>query len=338
MNHVAVDLGSKQSHVCVRNADGTVVKSVRIKNAVLPEFFEELETSRIVVEACSEAFTVARWAKKQKHEVTVVPSTLAPALGVGARGVKTDKRDAENLSMASCRMEHLPSVHVPSAFAQQLRQQLAARALLVQSRTMVTNHLRGYLRQEVLTLKSGDTETVAQRVREALLARPEGLPQYLEQLAQTHESLCEQIQAADEELARVVKADAVCRRLMTVPGVGPVTAAVFRAAVDEAARFATPHLLQSYLGLTPTEHSSGESMQRGGISKAGPAMVRAALVQAAWSAWRTAPSDPMVVWAKQLAERRPKQVAIVALARKLAGILFALWRDESEYSPQHTQQ
>jgi transposase len=336
MNHVAVDLGSKQSHICIRKPDGTIEKSVRVKNQALPEFFEQLEKSHIVVEACSEAFTVARWAKAHEHSVTVVPSILAPALGVGARGVKTDKRDAENLSMASCRMAKLPSVHIPSTFAQQLRQQLAARTLLVQTRTMVTNHFRGYLRQELLSVKSGDTETMAARVRELLLARPAGMPEHLEQLAKTHESLCEQIQAADDELAAVVKADAVCLRLMTVPGVGPVTSGAFRSAIDEVERFQNPHLVQSYLGLTPKEHSSGETERRGGISKAGPAMLRAALVQAAWSAWRTAPHDPMVVWAKNLAVRRPKQVAIVALARKLAGILFALWRDESEYSPQHS--
>ncbi len=338
MNHVAVDLGSKQSHICIRKPDGTIVKSVRVKNTSLPEFFEHLERSQIVVEACSEAFTVARWAQKHAHSVTVVPSTLAPALGVGTRGVKTDKRDAENLSMASCRMAKLPSVHIPSIVAQQLRQQLAARALLVQTRTMVTNHFRGYLRQELLAVKSGDTETVAARVREVLLATPTGMPEHLEQLAKTHESLCEQIQAADDELSTVVKADAVCRRLMTVPGVGPVTAAAFRSAIDEAERFKGAHFVQSYLGLTPKEHSSGETERRGGISKTGPAMLRAALVQAAWSAWRTAPNDPMVLWAKGLAVRRPKQVAIVALARKLAGILFALWRDESEYSSQHSSQ
>jgi len=336
MNHVAVDLGSKQSHVCERRPDGTVVRSVRVKTSSLPQLFAQMEPSRVVLEACSEAFTVARWAMEHRHEVTVVPSTLAPALGVGARGVKTDKRDAENLSMASCRMPRLPAVHVPSDFAGQLRQQLAARALLVQMRTRVTNHLRCFVRQAVLTLKSGEPETVAKRVREALLATPSGIPMHVEQLAQSHEAVCLQIRAADKELERVVARDAVCVRLMTVPGVGPVTAAVFRAAVDEAQRFPGPHSVESYLGLTPREHSSGESERRGGISKAGPRMVRAALVQAAWSAWNTAPDDPRVVWAKQLATRRPKQVAIVALSRKLAGILFALWRDESEYSPQHS--
>lgn len=336
MNHVAVDLGSKQSHFCERAPDGSVVRDARVKNAALREFFGQLTPSSIVVEACAEAFTVARWATESGHKVTVVPSTLAPALGVGARGVKTDKRDAANLSLASCRLAQLPSVHVPTVFATGLRQRLSARQLLVQMRTMVTNHLKGYLRQEMVALKPGGMETLSTRVRMVLLSRPEGLSQHLEQLLIMHETLCEQLKTANEELATVVAADAVCRRLMTAPGVGPVTAAAFRSAVDNIDRFASAHLLQSYLGLTPREDSSGERQQRGGITKAGPSLLRAALVQAAWVAWRTASDEPAVKWAKQLATKRPTQVAIVALARKLAGILFALWRDESEYSSQRS--
>ena len=332
MNHVAVDLGSKQSHFCERAPDGALLREARLKNVALRDFFSHLEPSSIVLEACSEAFTVAGWAKEFGHKVTVVPSTLAPALGVGARGVKTDKRDAENLSLASCRMAALPSVHVPSASATALRQRLSARHLLVQMRTMVTNHVKGYLRQQVTQLKPGASKSLAKRVREHFLATGQGVPGYLEHLLLTHEALCEQLQKAQAELRELVKNDEVCRRLMTAPGVGPVTAAAFRSAVDEIERFPSAHQVESYLGLTGREDSSGERQRRGSISKAGPSLVRAAMVQAAWAAWRTAPKDPAVKWAQQLARRRSMLIAIVGLARKLVGILFALWRDNSEYS------
>ena len=133
----------------------------------------------------------------------------------------------------------------------------------------------------------------------------------------------------------MVAEDVVCKRLMTVPGVGPVTAATFRATVDQIERFKTAHAVESYVGLTPGENSSGETLRRGGITRAGATRARAALIQAAWAAWRTRPEDPMVRWAKALSERRPKQVAIVALARKIAGILYALWRDDTKYNPTH---
>src|SRR5687767_10948975 len=114
MNHVAVDLSSKQSQFCVRTADGHLTNEAKVPNERLRDFFGGLEKSRIVLEACAEAFAVADWAVEAGHEVRVVPSTLAPSLGVGQRGVKTDKRDAQNLSLASARMAELPNVHLPS--------------------------------------------------------------------------------------------------------------------------------------------------------------------------------------------------------------------------------
>src|SRR5687767_5381909 len=121
MNHVAVDLGSRKSQICVRSQDGQLLQEAKIETRALKALFGELEQSRVVLETCSEAFKVADFASSAGHEVSVVPATLAPSLGVGHRGVKTDRRDAQNLSMASCRMEKLPSVHRPSPLARDRR-------------------------------------------------------------------------------------------------------------------------------------------------------------------------------------------------------------------------
>ncbi len=118
---------------------------------------------------------------------------------------------------------------------------------------------------------------------------------------------------------------------MTVPGVGWVTALRFVATLDQSQRFADGHRVESYLGLVPGERSSSERQQRTGITKAGSPSMRATLVQAAWAAWRARRKDPMQRWADQVAERRGKRVAVTALARKLAGILFAIWRDGTTY-------
>ena len=118
---------------------------------------------------------------------------------------------------------------------------------------------------------------------------------------------------------------------MTVPGVGPVTAMRFVAAIDDVSRFGGAHSVESYLGLVPGEHSSSERQHRTGITKAGATKLRWALVQASWSARRCRPHDPMVAWATQVELRRGRRVAMVALARKIAGILYALWRDGSTY-------
>jgi transposase len=157
------------------------------------------------------------------------------------------------------------------------------------------------------------------------------LPEHVERLLKVIDSLNEQIAAADQELQVLAENDPVCRRLMSVPGVGPVTSVRFLAAIDDSSRFDSAHAVQSYLGLTPGENSSSDRKQRTGITKAGPAPVRAVLVQAAWSLRRTRPLHPICQWATKVEQRRGKFVATVALARKLAGILFAIWRDGSVY-------
>lgn len=145
------------------------------------------------------------------------------------------------------------------------------------------------------------------------------------------ETITTQLREADEQLAQVAKESAVCLLLMSVPGVGPVTAVRFLAAIDDASRFRTAHGVQSYLGLTPGERSSSERTQNTGITKAGPSELRRTLIQASWVIRRHYPGEPMAQWAQQIEARRGKFIAVVALARKLAGILFAIWRDGTTY-------
>ena len=271
--------------------------------------------------------------------MNIVPATLAPSLGVGHRGVKTDKRDAQNLSMASCRMETLPNVHRPSVVARERRAMLTHRGTLVEARTMLVNSVKGWARARLLTLPSSTTAKFPQRVREVILAEPEGLPAYIERTLATLDELNKQLALADQELQQLAEQDESCRRLMTMPGVGPVTATSFCAALDDVKRFKNAHAVESYLGLTPGENSTGTTRpaNRLGLTKAGPRKVRTALIQAAWCAYRTRPADPMVQWARKLAERKKVQVAVTALARKMSGILYAMWRDGTDYSPTHQQ-
>jgi transposase len=144
-----------------------------------------------------------------------------------------------------------------------------------------------------------------------------------------------QIAEADAEVMSWAEADETCTRLMTVPGVGPLTALRFVAAIDEVGRFENAHQVESYLGLVPGESSSSERQQRLAITKAGPRALRWVLVQAAWALrtrCRRPEAIPLQLWATRIEQRRGKRTAIIALARKLAGILFAIWRDGSIYT------
>jgi transposase len=330
MNHVAVDLGSRQSHFCIRSATGEILQEGSWGTATLSSLFATQEKSRIVLETSAEAFAVADMAKAAGHEVRVVPATLAPALGVGLHGVKTDKRDARQLSIASCRVD-LGSVHIPSAKAREWKTLCTQRDALVKARTQLVNTVRGWMRMHLVKVKGCTPPKLPTRVREAL--GEEKIPGYLERNLKVLELLSLQITEADTEVKALAKEDEVCRNLMTVPGVGPVTAVRFRATLDEVTRFPSAAAVQSYLGLTPGEDSSSQRHRRTGITKAGSTPLRWVLVQSAWVAMRTAPNTDMVTWAKAIAIRRNPQIAAVALARKIAGILFAIWRDGTTYTP-----
>lgn len=332
MQHVAIDLGSRESQVCVRQADGTIVLEKKHPTRRLEELFRNREPSRVIVETSSEAFRVADAAKAAGHEVRVVPSTLAKQLGVGERGIKTDLRDARKLSQVSCQID-LPSVHVPSEEARVLRATLRSRESLIETRTKLVNHVRGWLRTQLWRLRGRGTLTLPARLREQASAGSRPLPAHIEQVLQVIDCLNLQVRASDKQLQTLARGNPICVRLMTMPGIGPITALAFVAAIDQVERFAHAYRVQSYLGLTPGENSSSLRQRRTGITKAGPSSLRRTLIQAAWVAFRVRPQDPMVRWAKQIAERRPKPVAVVALARKMAAVMFALWRDETTYQP-----
>lgn len=334
MKHVAIDLGGRESQMCVRAADGTVLKEARVWTRQLPTLVGAMEPCRVILETSSEAFRIADAARASGHEVRVVPATLVKQLGVGARGVKNDRKDARVLSEVSCRID-LPSVHIPSEQARMLKSLCGSRDVLIKSRTMVINNVRGWMRAQLIRIKGGASHTFPARLRKHAETNTVTVPEFVERQLAVIETISRQVADADKQLRTIATASSVCRQLMTAPGVGVVTAVRFVAAIDDVTRFEHAHKVQSYLGLTPGEHSSSERNRMTGITKAGSSEVRRALIQAAWTALRVS-NDPMVSWAKQIAARRGKFVAVVALARKLAGILFALWRDGTSYQAHRT--
>jgi transposase len=327
MNHLAIDLGGRKSYVCIRREDGQIIHEGSVDNDKIERLLRGQAKSRVVVETCAEGFGVADLATTHGHEARVVPSTLVRALGVGARGIKTDQRDARALSVASCRMD-LPSVHIPSQYARELKAMLGMRSGLVGCRTQLLNGVRGYFRARRVRPRRGGTETFPKRVRE--LAQ---IPDFVELQLKAIDALTAQIRMADKGLAALAKASDVCRRLMSVPGVGVIVSLAFVAALDDPHRFDGAHAVQSYLGLVPGENSSSDKLRKTGITKAGNPFARWVLVQGAHQARRSRPKDPMVLWSNRVELRRGRQNAVIALARKMAGILWALWTKQQVYDP-----
>lgn len=330
MEHCAIDLGGRKSQICIRSGEGQILFEGKYDTVALPDFLRQLPSSRVILETAAEAFRIADAARAAGHHVRVVPATLVRKLGVGARKTKTDRRDARALSEVSCQID-LPSVHIPSTRSREWKTICGMHDTLVGSRTKLINNLRGWMRGQGLRLRRGDAETFAERMNEL-----ESLPSYVAAQIQALAELNGRVRTSERLIHSLAEADDLCQRLMTVPGVGPSTAVRFVAAIDDVTRFESAHKVEAYLGLTPGESSSSESQHRLSITKAGATTVRWALGQAAWAVrvrCRSAAARPLQEWAAEIARRRGTLIATIALARKLAGILYALWRDGTTYQP-----
>jgi transposase len=332
MVYGAIDLHSRFSQIRIVDADGNVLRDrrVRTNRDRLVTAFEGFGAMRILVEASTESEWVAQALEAAGHAVIVADPNYAAMYGTRQRRVKTDNRDTAALAEAN-RRGWFRSAHRVSRAQRTLRQQLAVRRQLVRMRTRLIAHLRAVLRQEGLRLGSGSATTVADRVLR--LDLPEPLRTVVRPLLEALTALTPVIATTTRTLTQIADADAVAARLQTAPGVGPIVALTYRATVDDVTRFPSAGHVSSALGLVPREDSSGERRQRGHITKLGPSEARTMLIQAAWTCWRSRSvrTTPLRRWADRLAARRGKRIAVVALARRLSRILYALWRDNTVF-------
>jgi len=241
--------------------------------------------------------------------------------------VKTDRRDARTVA-AACRLGAYRATHRTSAAQRTVRAQLAVREALVRTRTRDISVIRPALRRDGVRLPSGGAATFGPRVHARAVRETAPLLALLRPLNR-------QLAALEAQRARGMAANAAARRLCTVPGVGPVTAAAVVATRDDVRRFASAGQVAAYVGLVPRERSSGEQQRRGPLTTAGNSRVRWLFVQAAWAYWRSRATagTALRAWVERLAARRGRVRAVVALARRLARILYAVWRDGTVYKP-----
>ncbi len=330
MVYGAIDLHMRYSQIRIIDADGQVVREQRVVTSAdrLVAVFSGYGPIRILLETGTESEWVAQALETAGHAVIVADPNYAPMYGEIRRKVKTDRRDVAALAEANRRGWYRATHRVSSA-QRALRQQLRSRRLLVQMRSGTIALIRSLLRQSGYRLASGSSERVPRRL--AQLTLPVALAATVAPLGRTVEALTSEIAEMDRHLQTQAASDPIVQRLQSVPGVGPVVALTFRAFVDDVARFSNAGQVRAAIGLVPREDSSAERRHRGHITKAGPRELRSLLVQAAWACWRSKASGTLRAWVERLAGRRGNRIAVVALARRLSRILFALWRDQSMF-------
>jgi transposase len=334
MEHAGIDLGKRESQIAIITEAGELVeKRLRTERERLRRFFVDRPKSRILMEASTISEWVARVLEELGHEVVVADPNYAPMYAQRSRRVKTDKRDAQALAEA-CRLGAYHPAHRTSDEQRHVRALLGVRESLVRARVRFVGLVQATLSREGFRVPTGTTRLFGARVRD--LDLPEHLVAEIAPLLAMFEPLKEQIDEVDAQLVEMAQRDDRVKRLMTMPQIGPLTALSFVATLDEVGRFRGAHQVAAYLGLVPREWSSSETQRRGRITKAGNARVRWLLVEAAWrvaTEKKRPATEPVRNWAGRIARRRGKRVAMVALARKLSGILYAMWRDGSAYDP-----
>jgi len=330
MRKVALDLGARKTSYCEVRGGAVIqratVTSVETLSGLLGP---EQPPATVAIEACREAWHVHDLLKTWDNDVVLVDTTRSRRLGIGQHGRKTDRIDAEVLALALER-GGIPMAHVLSPHRRELRRWLNVRRGIVESRAQLVTTCRGLAREQGLLLPKCNTDLFSRNVRKVKHAALT----VIEPLLRVLDSINPELETVEAKLAELCETEPVVKLLMTAPGAGPTVAAAFVSVIDDAKRFRSPHQVESYVGLVPSEDSSGGKRRLGSISKKGNRYLRSLLVQGSWSILRSSDrQDPLRLWAEAVAERRGRKIAVTALARRLVGVLWAMWRDSKPYDP-----
>lgn len=280
--NAALDVSLKKTAICVMDHEGDLVREVEVPTCpqalaeVLRAYQGQLEWAGL------EAGPMSEWLVRglAGHAIeAVLMETRQAKKALSAMTVKTDRNDARGLAHL-LRMGWFRPVHVETFPAREQRARLASRTTLVRQLQDLENSIRGLLRGFGLRVPVLQRGRWSDAVRALLDGHP-SLPGITEPLLQAREALREQLAVLDRQVRDAARDDAVCRRMMTVPGVGAVVALTFRSTIDALARFRSSRSVGAFLGLTPKRYQSGETDRVGAISKVGDATARVALFESA---------------------------------------------------------
>lgn len=333
--YVGLDVGLEETSLCIVDGEGLTIREVKVMTdpaairSAVEGYADRLE--RVGVEASSLGIWLYRELQPAGLPIIVVEARHM-RVSLSTMRNKTDRNDARGIAQMM-RLGWYRAVHVKNIDMQKMRTLLTSRKLLKRKLIDLENHIRGALRAYGLIVGGVARGAFEARVRELIDRSDPIFAMTVEAMLDVRRAILEGYDRLHRVLLQVVQHDAVCRRLMTVPGVGPVAALSFKVGVDDPHRFARSRTVGAHFGLAPRRHQSGTSIDyEGRISKQGDVAVREALCEAAaslllrvrkWSALRA--------WGLRIAKRSSMLCAITAVARKLASILHRMWVSETDF-------
>jgi transposase len=328
-----LDVSVKDTSVCIVDDTGRIIREVKVlsePDALLTVLKNPVHHFKRIG---LEAGPLSQWLFSALADAglpVICVETRHMRAALKAQINKTDRNDARGIAQM-IRVGLYRPVHVKTLRSRKLRMLLTHRQLLQSKAIAVDNDLRGTLRNFGLKVGIVRAARFEARIRELVEGLPD-LAALVEPLLVVRQVLREQVAVLHRRLLAVVRDDEVCRRLMTTPGVGPLVALTYRTTVDVPARFRKSKSVGAVFGLTCSRDQSGERDRAGAISRCGDKMMRTMLYEAAQSMLvRSTRWSWLKAWAMQVARRRGKKKAIVALARRLAVILHRIWVDGTEF-------
>lgn len=336
---IAVDLSKSVFQVASSREPGRVDSHRRLNRSRMMEFFAQQPPALVLMEACGTSHYWGRQLRALGHEVMLLPAQHVRRYRLGN---KTDRADAEAM-LEAYRRGSLRPVPVKSVEQQAIGALHSLRAGWMSTRVARLNALRGVAREFGVVIPMG-AQRVLPAVREALRteALPASLRTPLAELMSEVEELERRLEMLERQLSKLSAEDLTVKRLQTIPGIGLLSSTALVAGVVDARRFASGRHLASYVGLTPREHSSGLKRRLGSISKSGDGYLRMLLIQGARSvlchAARREKPDRLRAWALRVAAKRGHNRAVVALANRLARIIWAVWTKQHDFVSQPADQ
>ena len=337
-HYVGLDVSVKSVSICVVDAAGSVL--ARGETTSDPDeiaaFIAQhaLDLERVVHESGILAIWLTRELEKRGLPIICIDARLAHK-ALSGRINKSDPGDAEGLAHLA-RTGWFTPVHIRSEASERVRVLIGTRERLIRMRKDLEAHVRGVLKVFGICIGTVGQAHLRQRFRDHLTEAGQtdlAISVMADMFIPIHKALCAATQAMDDELRAIARESDLTRRLMTVPGVGPVVALSFAATLDDVARFRRAKDVGAFLGLTPRRHQSGETDWSGRISKCGDPDLRRLLYSAATTLiTQVRKPSRLRSWALRLQERKGFKKAAVAASRKLAIVMTCIWRDGTVFN------
>ncbi|MEX1309196.1 MAG: IS110 family transposase [Candidatus Sulfomarinibacteraceae bacterium] len=337
MEYCGIDLHQNETEICVIDDDGTVIERARIKTSrtSFKRRFDGQTPMKVVLEAGGSSPWVSRLIASMGHDVVVCAPRRVRLIAEST--MKTDEIDAEVLArLVRVDQGFLGRVTHRSESAQLQRGLMTARTALVNARSKWVHSTRGLLRSFGFRVPGGSTGLFHARC--AKVEMPDDLRAVVQPLLNQIERVSEEIQALEERLEATASTNPVVHHLQSVPGVGTIVSMYYVASIDDPDRFPRSRDVAAFFGLRPSFRGSADVCHYGKITKEGDPEMRRLLIQAAHGMINSRKPCALQQWALNLAARRGKKKALVALARKIAVLLHHLWATGEVFQPFPNQQ